>query len=109
VTVEVNGKTLKTIFETTLQKDEFLQIGGACYSLDLNRPVGDRITSIRLMDADKKTCTGKEIDIQSTSNALTIATIDYIATKKGFPDLTGTLSVCGSIWFLVCVCVCVCV
>ncbi len=80
VTVKVSGQTLRRLVERSLS-DGFPQISGFCVTYT-NSTVHKAVFS------DKGKCTERHIDLAGTTPVYGLITIEFVAVRTGFPDLT---------------------
>ena len=91
VTVDVTGAELKEMLEIGVSRmpeasGAFPQISGFCFTYDISRESGDRVTSAVRQAADG-TCTGDAIDFDDKAS-YTLTTNDFTAAGgDGYPNL----------------------
>jgi 2',3'-cyclic-nucleotide 2'-phosphodiesterase (5'-nucleotidase family) len=91
VTVEITGAELKEMLEVGVAQmpeasGAFPQISGFCFTYDISREPGDRVTGAVRQAADGS-CTGDEIDF-SESATYTLTTNDFTASGgDGYPNV----------------------
>lgn len=93
VTLEVTGAELKAMLEAGVAKmpgasGAFPQVSGLCFTYDLSRAAGDRVTGA-VRQAKGGSCTGEAIDL-SAGATYKMTTNDYlVAGGDGYPDLSA--------------------
>ncbi|MGI8485737.1 MAG: 5'-nucleotidase C-terminal domain-containing protein, partial [Thermomicrobiales bacterium] len=93
VTLEVTGAELKGMLEAGIAKmpgpaGSFPQVSGLCFTYDLSREVGDRVTGA-VRQAEDGSCTGEKIDL-TAGVTYKMTTNDYlVAGGDGYPNLSA--------------------
>lgn len=93
VTVKVTGAELKTMLENGVSTmpavaGRFPQVAGLCFTYDITKPVGSRVTSVVTANANGS-CTSTPVDL-SASSQYTIAENDFMASGgDGYPNFSG--------------------
>jgi 2',3'-cyclic-nucleotide 2'-phosphodiesterase (5'-nucleotidase family) len=93
VTLTVNGAELKTMLENGVGpmpavQGRFPQVSGLCFTYDIAKPAGSRVTSAVVADAGGN-CTGPAVDLTAGSS-YKIAENDFMATGgDGYPNFSG--------------------
>jgi 2',3'-cyclic-nucleotide 2'-phosphodiesterase (5'-nucleotidase family) len=96
VTLEITGAELKEMLETGVShmpeaSGAFPQISGFCFTYDISREPGDRVTGA-VRQATDGTCSGEAIDL-SEDETYTLATNDFTASGgDGYPNLFSRAS-----------------
>ncbi len=92
-TVSINGAELKQSLENGVSKmpsvdGRFPQVSGLCFTYDISKPAGGRVTGAVRQAADGS-CTGTAVDLTTTST-YTLSENDFMATGgDGYPVLYG--------------------
>jgi 2',3'-cyclic-nucleotide 2'-phosphodiesterase (5'-nucleotidase family) len=90
-TVTVNGAELKTFLENGVSQmpaanGRFPQVSGLCFTYDIAKPAGSRVTGAVRQAADGS-CTGTPVDL-TASSTYRIAENDFMATGgDGYPNV----------------------
>jgi 2',3'-cyclic-nucleotide 2'-phosphodiesterase (5'-nucleotidase family)/predicted AlkP superfamily phosphohydrolase/phosphomutase len=93
VTLDVNGAELKAMLENGVSampaaNGRFPQVSGLCFTYDITRAVGDRVTGAVRQAADGS-CTGPPVDLTAAS-MYHIAENDFMAAGgDGYPNFSG--------------------
>jgi 2',3'-cyclic-nucleotide 2'-phosphodiesterase (5'-nucleotidase family) len=96
VTLDITGAELKEMLETGVShmpeaSGGFPQISGFCFTYDISREVGDRVTGA-VRQATDGTCSGDAIDF-SEDATYTLTTNDFTASGgDGYPNLFSRAS-----------------
>ncbi|MGI8574813.1 MAG: 5'-nucleotidase C-terminal domain-containing protein [Egibacteraceae bacterium] len=92
-TLQVDGAELKAFLENGVAampsvSGAFPQVSGLCFTYDLSRPAGDRVTGA-VRQAEDGTCTGEAIDLTAGST-YSLAINDFMAAGgDGYPVVEG--------------------
>jgi 2',3'-cyclic-nucleotide 2'-phosphodiesterase (5'-nucleotidase family) len=96
VTLDITGAELKEMLEVGVSdmpeaSGAFPQISGFCFTYDISRKVGDRVTGA-VRQATDGSCSGEAIDF-SENAAYTLTTNDFTASGgDGYPNLLSQAS-----------------
>lgn len=96
VTLEITGAELKEMLETGVSRmpeaaGAFPQVSGLCFTYDISREAGDRVTGA-VRQATDGSCTGEVIDF-SEKSSYTLTTNDFTASGgDGYPNLMSRAS-----------------
>ncbi len=78
VTAKVSGSIIKKMLDSGMKYNDIYQVSGLCYTYDISAKP-PRITRVVLQDKTSGQCTNTPIDLNSTENRYTVATIDFLA------------------------------
>jgi 2',3'-cyclic-nucleotide 2'-phosphodiesterase (5'-nucleotidase family)/predicted AlkP superfamily phosphohydrolase/phosphomutase len=96
-TAPVDGAQLKTMLENGVSlmpaaNGRFPQVSGLCFTYDISRPAGSRVTGAVEQAADGG-CTGPAIDLTASGGPYTVAINDFMAMGgDGYPNLVSILN-----------------
>ncbi|MDQ3540034.1 MAG: 5'-nucleotidase C-terminal domain-containing protein, partial [Chloroflexota bacterium] len=99
VTLEINGAQLKELLEVGVaaSPDEsggFPQVSGLCFSYNVDREPGDRVTSA-VRQADDGSCTGEAVDLTGASTYTIISNDFSMAGGDDYPDFSARVTTLG--------------
>ncbi|HEU0164303.1 MAG TPA: 5'-nucleotidase C-terminal domain-containing protein, partial [Thermomicrobiales bacterium] len=93
VTLDITGAELKAMLEAGIAQmpnvgGGFPQVSGLCFTYDITKPAGERVTSVVRQEEDGS-CTGEAVDLTEKST-YTLASNDFtIAGGDSYPDLSA--------------------